>query len=79
MTYMSILQNYSKRKFTIPAMGSLRKNVEVNTGEIHVGLVGRKNSTNPFHYSKKIEFEVKGLETASSSASQPSEVCTIVT
>ena len=79
MTYMSILQNYSKRKFTIPAMGSLRKNVDNDSGEIHVGLVGRKNSTNPFHYLKKIEFEVKGLDTASSSVSQPSEVGTIVT
>ena len=74
MRYMSILQNYSKRKFTIPEMGSLRKNVETNTGEIHVGLVGCKIFTNPFHYSKKIEFEVQGLATASSSVSQPNKV-----
>ena len=74
-----LLQNYSKRKFTIPEMGSLRKYVKTSIREINVGLVGRKNSTNPFHYLKKIEFEVKGLDTASSSATHPSEVCTIVT
>ena len=74
-----LLQNYSKRKFTIPEMGSLRKYVKTSIRGIHVGLVGRKSFTNPFHYLKKIEFEVKGLETASSSASQSSEVCTIVT
>ena len=74
-----LLQNYSKRKFTIPVMGSLKKNVETNTGKIHIGLVGCKSSINPFHYSKKIEFEVKGLGTASSSATQLDEMCTIVT
>ena len=74
-----LLQNYSKRKFTIPAMGSSGRNGDNDSGEIHVGLVGCKNFTNPFHYSKKIEFEVKGLETTSSSVSQPNEVCTIVT
>lgn len=74
-----LLQNYSKRKFTIQAIGSLRKNVDMTAGEIHVVVVGRKRSIIPFHYSKKIEIEVKGLGTASSSVTQPNEVCTIVT
>lgn len=74
-----LLQNYSKRKFTIPEMGSLRKCVKTSIRGIYVGLVGLLRPTNHFHYLKKIEFEVKGLETASSSASQSSEVCTIVT
>ena len=73
-----LLQNYSKRKFTIPAMGSQEKNVQNDLGEIHTGVVGCKNPI-IFYDLKKIEFEVKGLATASSSATQPNEVCTIVT
>ena len=74
----SFSNHYSKRMFTIPAMGSLKKNVETNIRGIHIGLVGCESPT-VFYYLKKIEFEVKGLATASSSASQPNEVCTIVT
>ena len=40
---LTTIHHFSKRMFTIPAIGSLKKVVEQDLGEIQIGLMGRKN------------------------------------